>query len=357
MGKKAKVSVVVPFYNQKRYFDGCIQSIRKQSYENIEIIIVNDGSTEDNSQIAQKWPSIDDRIKVINKENEGTAFARRDGYLNATGEYITFVDNDDKLPKNAIEKLVCVLEENNVDLVIGSVIRKLGVINISSKMGAFPINKVVTQPTLFNDYYLGFFGMNYFLVSMWGRLYRKSVIDRAFDDTELFSSEMPCMAGDEYFNLKLFPYLNSMFITDEPVYYYRYGGTVDGYNRFFPEVFFLSDIRLKLLDNYNYTKGYGPLFQEYINSFYYHAQQMIEFKQADKQGVLSFFEEELSRRALLPRMLSWFKENRINKKSVELIEAKDYDGMYDYAYGLMAKRCGSTLYKCKQLYKRILASL
>ena len=52
-----------------------------------------------------------------------------------------------------------------------------------------------------------------------------------------------------------------------------------------------------------------------------------------------------------------FKRNRINKKSVELIEAKDYDGMYDYAYGLMAKRCGSTLYKCKQLYKRILASV
>lgn len=354
MCNKAKVSVVIPFYNPKKYFDRCIQSIRSQSYENLEIIIVNDGSTEEYSQIAQKWPSIDNRIRVINKENEGTSFARRDGYLSATGKYVTFVDNDDFLPHHSIETLVRIIEENEVDLVMGSIIRRLGIINRDQNYEKFPVNEVVKQPALFDDYYLGFFGCSLFAVNVWGRLYRRSIIDIAYNNTELFSSELPCMAGDEYFNLKLFPYLRSMYFTNEPVYYYRYGGTVDGYNRFFPEILKLSDMRLKLLDQYHYTQGYKPLFVEYINCFYYHAQQLIEFKQADRNGVIDYFRGEIENRELLPRLLDWFYSNGIEKEGLCFIANKDYDGMYEFAYNLMKKRCNSFRYRCKQLYKKVL---
>ena len=76
-----KVSVIVPLYNQKRYLEQCIRSITNQSYKNLEIIIVNDGSTDDSLVRANKLAESDSRIIVFDKQNEGTSFARRDGYL------------------------------------------------------------------------------------------------------------------------------------------------------------------------------------------------------------------------------------------------------------------------------------
>ena len=354
---KPKVSIIVPLYNQEKYIDACLRSICGQTYDNIEIIIVNDGSTDKSPLKAEKWVESDKRVRLVNKKNEGTSFARRDGYLNATGEYITFVDNDDLLPAHAIEILVSILEDKKVDLVLGTIIRKLGVIRALQHYGSFPINEVVCQPELFDRYFIGFCGVNSFLVTMWGRLYRKSTIDEAYAKTELFSPDLPCMAGDEYFNMKLFPYLRSMYKTDQPVYIYRYGGTVDGYNRFFPEVFRLSDIRLKLLDDYGYSQGYGPLFNEYVDCFYYHAQQLMEFKQTDKAGVIDYFKKELDTRELLPRLMDWYKVEGIHDMGVDLMAKKDYEGMYAYAHDLMKKRCGSIMYQFKQLYKNILARM
>ena len=357
MSVDPKVSVVIPLYNQEKYLDTCISSICNQSYKNLEIIIVNDGSTDNSPLKAKKWIEKDNRIHVIDKKNEGTSFARRDGYLRATGDFITFVDNDDSLPIDAIKTMVHIIEEKNVDLLLGNIIRKLGIVKTVQHYGSFPVNEVVNQPELFDKYYIAFYGDSCFLVSMWGRLYRKSVIDEAYKKTELFSPELRCMAGDEYFNMKLFPFLRSMYKTDLPVYYYRYGGTVDGYNRFFPEVFKLSDMRLPLLDSYGYSQGYGSLFDEYVNCFYYHAQQLMEFKQTDRQGVISFFKEELNNRELLPRLLEWYDKNDIENEGMKLIKERDFDGMYEYAFRLMRIRTKSILYKSKQLYKKLLVHL
>lgn len=260
-GHNPKVSIIIPLYNQERYFRSCILSVLNQSYRDIEIIVVDDGSTDKSSIIAEEFASKDNRVKVIHKNNEGTSYARRDGYLAANGTYVAFMDNDDLMPKDAIAILVKEIESNNVDLVYGSVIRKLGFFTKRPREynPSFPCGKVIRQPQLFDDYYIGFFGISCLSVSIWGKLYRKAIVDQAYQETELFSPHMPCMAGDEYFNLKVFPYLHSMYKTEKVVYFYRLGGTVDHYNRFFPEVFFLSDTRLRILDNSNYEKAYRPL--------------------------------------------------------------------------------------------------
>lgn len=100
------VSILIPLYNQERYFKACIRSVERQTYKNLEIIVVNDGSTDRSPQMAHDWAARDSRVKVIDKQNEGTSYARRDGYLHSTGKYITFVDNDDLLPKDAVELMV-----------------------------------------------------------------------------------------------------------------------------------------------------------------------------------------------------------------------------------------------------------
>ena len=274
-----KVSVLIPLYNQERYIDACLDSICNQSYKNLEIVIVNDGSTDRSPLMAKEWAARDSRIKIVDKQNEGLTFARRDGFREATGDYIAFVDSDDMLTPKAIEVLVHHMLDKDVDLVLGGIVRKLGFLKKKIRNhGIFPVNQVVTQPELFDKYYVGFFGKSCFTVSMWGRLFKKSIIDKALKETELFSSEIRFMGEDEHFNVMIFPYLNSMYMTDENVYYYRYGGTADKYNRFFPELLSFSTKRLGLLDKYNYSEGYQYLFAEYVAIFYQQAKQLSLFE-------------------------------------------------------------------------------
>lgn len=95
--REPKISVVVPVYNAEKYIDRCIQSITGQIYNNWELILVNDGSTDDSLNILNKWCSTDSRIVVINQENSGPGIARNNGVKNASGEFVVFVDSDDYL--------------------------------------------------------------------------------------------------------------------------------------------------------------------------------------------------------------------------------------------------------------------
>ena len=122
------VSIIVPLYNQERYLEHCLHSICNQSYHNLEVIVVNDGSTDHSLSVAESWAEKDHRIKLLNKSNEGVTMARRDGLLQATGEYVAFVDSDDLLPPHSVEILVKHMVEFDVDLVIGAVVKKLGFI-------------------------------------------------------------------------------------------------------------------------------------------------------------------------------------------------------------------------------------
>ena len=89
------ISVIVPIYNAEKYLDKCLLSIVNQTYSDIEIILINDGSTDSSIAICEKYKQNDDRIVIVNKDNEGLVRARKDGIRMARGEYITFVDADD----------------------------------------------------------------------------------------------------------------------------------------------------------------------------------------------------------------------------------------------------------------------
>ena len=333
MDKRPLVSVLVPLYNQERYFETCIRSICEQSYDNLEIVVVNDGSTDRSPQLLDKWAAKDARIRVINKSNEGLVKARRDGYLNATGDYIVFADSDDMLPRGAIGTLVHDIVEQDVDLVIGSFARLLASFKWgnSKDYGDFPTGRVIQQPELYDKYYISFFGEGHFPFSMWGRIFRKSAIDRALQHTELFPDSIRFMGEDLNFNMRIFPYLQSMYRIDDLVYYYRYGGAVDYFNPHYPELLRMTDDRLQLLDERGYDEGYATLFGEYINMFYFRAQQLIDFKQADKDGVIAYFKQELSERRLVPRFMKYIADSGSDNQAALLMLNRDYEGMYEEA--------------------------
>ena len=102
---EVKVSIVVPVYNVEKYLDRCIESIVNQTYKNLEIILVDDGSTDSCPQMCDEWGLKDSRIKVVHKENAGLGMARNTGIDNALGEYIFFFGSDDYVDVTTVEKL------------------------------------------------------------------------------------------------------------------------------------------------------------------------------------------------------------------------------------------------------------
>ena len=117
MIKAALLSVIIPVYNVEPYLEQCLNSVVNQTYKNLEIICINDGSTDNSLKILENFHKKDNRIKIINQKNQGTATARNAGLDIATGEYITFVDSDDYLELKAYEKAMKVMLKNpHVDI-------------------------------------------------------------------------------------------------------------------------------------------------------------------------------------------------------------------------------------------------
>jgi len=112
------VSVIIPIYNAENYISRCIESILNQSLTSFEVILINDGSTDNSDEICTAYASRDERLKVINIENHGPGYARNIGLENAKGKYIQFTDSDDTLPVNYLEAMVQRIEDEKSDLVI-----------------------------------------------------------------------------------------------------------------------------------------------------------------------------------------------------------------------------------------------
>lgn len=114
---RPQVSVIIPVYNVEKYVRRCLKSIENQTYRNLEIIVVNDGSTDDSERICREEESQDSRIHVISKINEGAGYARNTGMDNASGDYFLFVDSDDYLMNTCVERLIEVVEKEKCDIV------------------------------------------------------------------------------------------------------------------------------------------------------------------------------------------------------------------------------------------------
>lgn len=111
------ISVIVPVYKAEKYINQCIESIVNQTYKNLEIILIDDGSPDSCPQICDQWEFKDNRIKVIHKQNEGVSKARNSGLEVCTGDLISFVDSDDFLEENMYEKLLQLFETDHADVV------------------------------------------------------------------------------------------------------------------------------------------------------------------------------------------------------------------------------------------------
>jgi len=153
--KLRKVSIVIPIYNVEKYITKCITSVIEQDYENLEIILVNDGSTDKSGEIAKKNANHDSRIKYFEKKNGGLSSARNYGLNRATGEFIAFIDSDDWIEKNYVSKNIEFTRNYNCDMVISNIkyIYENG--HIKSRVPQIKKNMVLNCKEAINEQFLG----------------------------------------------------------------------------------------------------------------------------------------------------------------------------------------------------------
>ena len=214
MNGKALISVIVPIYNVEKYLAKCIDSIIEQSYDNLEIILVDDGSPDRCPQICDTYAKKDSRIRVVHRKNGGLSAARNNGIDIASGDYIMFVDSDDYINPLMVEILYNNLKEKNADMSICNVetfteeyeaVHNIRKGNKTIKKGVVK-GKEILQKKLFEE-------NNWVWVVAWNKLYKKAL----FDDVRYPEHKIH---EDEYVIHSLLLQCDRVSCVDGALYYY-----------------------------------------------------------------------------------------------------------------------------------------
>lgn len=205
--KSGLISIIVPVYNVEQYIEKCIESIIIQTYENIEIILVNDGSIDKSKEICESWKEKDERVILINKKNGGVSSARNAGLELAKGEFIMFVDSDDCIKKDLCEVLISHMDDQ-CDLIASCItIKNKGIFGNGIKR-----NILIAKQ--WGDDFKDLFQANLLNVS-YAKLYRKLTID------ELRFPEGISLGEDLLFNLNFFKKSKKLLFITYSGYFYN----------------------------------------------------------------------------------------------------------------------------------------
>lgn len=191
------ISIVIPVYNAEQYLDQCIQSVINQTYKNIEIIMVNDGSNDNSKEIALQYKNLDHRIRYYDKEHSGCGATRNYGIDKAKGKYIYFLDSDDYIEPDLLEKLHKAIKPE--DSFVGTI-----TLYIESKSGTKIASRTEEEQKLFKT------------PSVCTRLYNKEILDKS----QIRFSKAK-IGEDLEFNFKLLVFNNHCSYIDEILYHYR----------------------------------------------------------------------------------------------------------------------------------------
>nr|WP_317331738.1 glycosyltransferase family 2 protein [uncultured Romboutsia sp.] len=253
-----KVSIILPLYNSEKTIEATIESIINQTYKNIELIIINDGSNDKSYRICElyskKYSNI---IKYIYKVNEGVSKSRNLGIEKSTGKFICFIDSDDEYNNNFIEILVQKIEDTDSEMVA------CGYHSISGEIKEFGFDKDILFENKELNYYIEKLQSIECFNQVWNKIYRKEIIIK----NKINFEENLDLGEDFIFNISYLNYVNKVaFISDK---LYKYKISADGLNFKYKKN--LIDIKLNLnahLEKFYTDKGYDMeyVYYDYIKS-------------------------------------------------------------------------------------------
>ena len=202
------VSVIVPIYGVEKYLERCIKSIVSQDYKNLEIILVDDGSTDQCPYICDQWKQKDERIKVIHKKNGGLSDARNKGIEVCTGKYISFVDSDDYVDPLFISLLYQAIEKTNADIAEceteyvdeeGKCIKVRSAPSVKNMNHMDALRHLIREDGIYQ--------------TVWNKLYKRELVENSFFEQGKYNE-------DEYWTYRVFDQITKLTVVEEPLYKY-----------------------------------------------------------------------------------------------------------------------------------------
>jgi glycosyltransferase EpsJ len=213
---KELVSIIVPVYNSEKYLHLCVESIINQSYKNIELLLIDDGSTDNSGSICDAYASGDSRMRVLHTTNKGPAAARNIGIENSKGGFIFFIDSDDSIENNALNLLIKHYKQHNADMVIGDFKKIKEGVSGSGHNAVFSGNKLLKKQDII-DYvrcYLKKPNRFPLFVYSWGRLFKSSIIK----NNNIFFNPGLRTFEDVAFNFDYLNHTEQIFFLNEAIY-------------------------------------------------------------------------------------------------------------------------------------------
>lgn len=250
---KPKVSVLVPIYNTEKYLNDCLDSVIRQTFKDIEVICVDDASTDRSSEILNEYANKDARIRVIKKNsNQGLLLARKTGIAEAVGEYICFLDSDDSLSRaESLQIMVDLIEKENTDILQFSV-EIFGDVPEAVKSEKYNWLKVCQEKLEGSFNIVAACIENRYSWNLWNKIYRSEICKEAYSHV----SDIYLVTAEDAYGYFLIAYHAKIFkgITTEPLYKYRLGHgstttvgtTLPAFKNYAREVAIISYIKLFL---------------------------------------------------------------------------------------------------------------
>lgn len=200
------ISIIVPIFNSEKYLQACINSVINQTYQDWELILVNDGSTDSSLAICQKFADTDSRIKIFSQENKGQAAARNFGLRQATRPYVTFIDSDDEIASNTLQNNLAILTTNpQIDC-----LQYPTYIDYGTEQQFIRRSE---QQLIDSDFYERWLNDKYISWVVWDKIYKTSIFDRLHFTEGIIYEDNLLIAN-------LLERISNIYISTEGLYYY-----------------------------------------------------------------------------------------------------------------------------------------
>lgn len=346
---KVKISVIVPIYNAEKTLRKCINSILSQTYTNFELILVNDGSTDNSLSLCENYQIKDSRIIVINKENEGSIATRRRGIERAKGEYITFVDADDWIDINTLKLISDEIIKNNSDVIVFNMNRVIGRFGLIKRVGDktyFTKKHIFEGDEIKKELASAYLHGHPFPANLCGKVYKNKYLK----ESGKYLSRIVFLGDDLYYNMEIFLKVNKVSIINEALYYYRFGGNTSRYMEYlFKDMTNGYMIQKEIIEEYyqdTKEQRYNGISIMLLNTFITFLQNIFLSKLKENE-IKTKIKEYVNDAQIIEAISNKGSINYFEKEFLDAIKSQDINYLYNY---------GKELYK-KNKIRRILISI
>ncbi len=290
-----KLSILIPVYNVEKYIEKAIQSVLEQTYSNFELILLNDGSTDESLSIIERYAQKDNRIKYASRDNRGLLKTRIDLINMATGKYSMFLDADDWIERETLEKMYKLIKKNECDVVRCNKVKEVIQENRKIYMQHFNINEKKVNFEEFQEKVYPYFINTYICNSVVAQLIKTKYLKEI--DINLDVS----MAEDLNFNLDLYSKIKSISFMEDYFYHYRYNNesittsniNLSGISKKVNDVKFVYSQLLEYIKKWNMDteKNREIIMKRIINEMLICTKQLSKIREIKIKHILNFINE------------------------------------------------------------------